>query len=648
MIVDCCYRNGFLELWIKKKNKIRIEKIKYSPFFYMHLPEKWLYSEMLQVLESRYGFDECRFRTVYGWLDGFKIHAEKKVALAIERQTNFSAELYNVDVRQDQRFMAENNIFPGGNSNELRFSPDFNFDLDVMKIEIRGNPYLNRKIESVEVCHERIERLEGDEKKVLSDLFSLIKACDPDVILFPHADIWMRSILDKGRKYGFRVVISRSGRFRKLSGKSYWSYGRAGYRNEAFLPDGRILIDTENSFTYREGGLRGILLASRLTGLVPNLTSRFTPGTLISSYEVYEALRRDIAIPFRKSDSEKLRSFMELKAVDKGGMIFQPEPGVYEDVYQLDFTSLYPSIIVKYNLSPETLNGTHRRGFLAEVLKPLLELRIKTKKIKKSNPEYSGVDSILKWMLITCFGYTGYRNAKFGRIEVHEGITERAREILLKAKEIAEDMHFEVLHGIVDCLWLKGDNIAKLKERIEKETEMLTEVESYDWIVFLPMLDGTGSYNRYYGRFSDGRIKVRGIMARRRDTPEYARRMQVEMLRVMRKARTVEELKSLEGKLKEIYEGYLKNLRYANPEELVIRRRIGKLNYSRRCPEASAIKAYGRLGIELSPGMEVGYVVIDSRKWIVETEWNAESFDFKYYRGILEKAWEEMTSAFHS
>jgi len=51
------------------------------------------------------------------------------------------------------------------------------------------------------------------------------------------------------------------------------------------------------SFTYREGGLKGILLASRLSGLAPNLTARFTPGTLISSYEVYEALRRGVAVP---------------------------------------------------------------------------------------------------------------------------------------------------------------------------------------------------------------------------------------------------------------------------------------------------------------------------------------------------------------
>jgi DNA polymerase, archaea type len=112
------------------------------------------------------------------------------------------------------------------------------------------------------------------------------------------------------------------------------------HKDSALIPEGRILIDTAKSFVYSESGLKGVLMAARLTGLSPNLTSRFTPGTLISSYEVFEALRRGLAVPFRKRDAEGLRNISELKVCDKGGMIFQPEPGVYEQVHQIDFTSL--------------------------------------------------------------------------------------------------------------------------------------------------------------------------------------------------------------------------------------------------------------------------------------------------------------------
>jgi len=182
------------------------------------------------------------------------------------------------------------------------------------------------------------------------------------------------------------------------------SHGGYKERIEALISEGRVLIDTAKSFVYTEGGLKGVLMASRLSGLSPNLTSRFTPGTLISSYEVFEALRLGVAVPFRKRDAESVRDISELKASDRGGMIFQPEPGVYENVHQIDFTSLYPSIIVKYNLSPETIEHPELKGFLSTVLSSLLGLRIETKRRKKTDKDYAGIDSVLKWMLVTCFG----------------------------------------------------------------------------------------------------------------------------------------------------------------------------------------------------------------------------------------------------
>jgi DNA polymerase elongation subunit (family B) len=42
--------------------------------------------------------------------------------------------------------------------------------------------------------------------------------------------------------------------------------------------------------------------------------------------------------------------------------------------------------------------------------------------------------------------------------------------------------------------------------------------------------------NRYYGVFENGRIKVRGIEARRRDTPNFIRATQLEMIKVLSKA----------------------------------------------------------------------------------------------------------------
>ena len=306
---------------------------------------------------------------------------------------------------------------------------------------------------------------------------------------------------------------------------------------------------------YREGGLGGVFMAARLSGLSPNLASRFTPGTLISSYEVCEAVKQGIAVPFRKSDPETARHVASLQAADRGGMMLQPAPGACENVEEIDFTSMYPTIIVQSKLSPETIGHQERPGFLPAALDPLLQMRIRTKRLKKTEPRFAGIDSILKWMLVTCFGYTGYRNAKFGRIEVHEAITGRSRDILLQTKEIAEEMGFAVLHGIVDCLWVQGSPVAALQERVEKETRLSTEVDHFDWIVFLPQNDGSGAYNRYYGRLADGSVKVRGIAARRHDTPEYIRTMQRGMLAEMGTTSTLAGLGEREERVREIYPG---------------------------------------------------------------------------------------------
>ncbi len=47
-------------------------------------------------------------------------------------------------------------------------------------------------------------------------------------------------------------------------------------------------------------------------------------------------------------------------------------------------------------------------------------------------------------------------------------------------------MGFDVLHDIVDRLWVVGEPISKFKEVVEKKTDILKEVDSYDWITFCP------------------------------------------------------------------------------------------------------------------------------------------------------------------
>ena len=86
-------------------------------------------------------------------------------------------------------------------------------------------------------------------------------------------------------------------------------------------------------------------------------------------------------------------------------------------------------------------------------------------------------------------------------------------------------------------------------------------------------------------------------------------------------------------------------IRAPNLREVAIHRRVSRMNYSRRCAEASAVQAYEKLGLPLALGMEIGYVVTDAVKWEVDTERDASEFDAGDYEGLL-KAWSEAAFVF--
>jgi len=83
------------------------------------------------------------------------------VAEKIEVQTRYAAELYNVDVRQDQRYLAEKDLFPCGDRDESRFSPDFEIPLNILGMEVAGDPNFPRDISCVQVLNDRKEKIRG-------------------------------------------------------------------------------------------------------------------------------------------------------------------------------------------------------------------------------------------------------------------------------------------------------------------------------------------------------------------------------------------------------------------------------------------------------------------------------------------------------
>jgi DNA polymerase, archaea type len=157
-IFDSYYKGG-VELWARKRGLYQ-ESIAYPPFFYLYLKDPHAYTEMIEALESRYQAQECSFNTIFGPLDGYKIRGDRSVAEKIEKQTRYAADLYNVDVRRDQQYMAERDMFPCSEMDESRFSPDFEIPLSCLEIEVKGDPGRgrNKEISCIEIHAAERER----------------------------------------------------------------------------------------------------------------------------------------------------------------------------------------------------------------------------------------------------------------------------------------------------------------------------------------------------------------------------------------------------------------------------------------------------------------------------------------------------------
>jgi DNA polymerase-2 len=270
---------------------------------------------------------------------------------------------------------------------------------------------------------------------------------------------------------------------------------------------------------------------------------------------------------WRKGEPERWQTAARLLKVDKGGLVFQPPVGVFAHVAALDYAALYPTIMVRHNVSAETLCcgccdnravpeagyaiGTRRRGLIPQLLAPVLARRAYDKtRLRQPTLDpalaqrYDACQRALKWIGVTCFGYLGYHNARFGCIESHGAVTAFGREKLLRAKEIAEAHGYTLLHALTDAVWVRhpdvsGEALAALCAEITRATGVTMPLEGrYRWVAFLPskVRADLPVATRYFGVFADGTWKARGLAYRRRDVPVFVQRTPLAMLGVLAEA----------------------------------------------------------------------------------------------------------------
>jgi DNA polymerase elongation subunit (family B) len=496
--------------------------------------------------------------------------------------------------------------------------------------------------------------LEGPEEDLLRALVEEVARSDPDVLLTQGGDsfdlprLYRRALACGLSPEEFALGRERVGFRPARPARSFESYGRVLHRSASFPLPGRFHIDRENSFLYDDAEIAGLVDAARLSRLSLATVVRQSPGTCFTAMEMAHALELGAHVPWKKNRPEDFRRGDHLVRADRGGVIFLPPVGVHDHVDEFDFASLYPHIMVRKNLSAETLecrccpkspvrapglgyrSCTRRVGLIPRTLAPLLARRLAYKAALKrpgiSTEEASRLKrrvKMLKWILVTAFGYQGYRNARFGRIECHEAINAYARELIASLLPEAERSGYAVLHGIVDSLWLRPADLARPPDperfaaRMSDRFDLPLGYEGrYRWIVFLPAVThGLGVPNRYYGCYEDGTFKLRGIGGRRHDTTGLVRRFESEVLSLFRSAPDADGVRALLPRALARADLLAARLRAGEwpVEELLVSHRIGQApeEFVTFTDSVAALRQLADAGAPRSAGEVVRYLLLD-------------------------------------
>lgn len=602
---------------------------------------------------------------------------------------------YDADIPLTLRYAARHGVFPlarcrvvAGQDGEVQeiSALDSPWDLDhppapvrILSLEPDSDPaHASPRRLSIR-CDRCDYRLDLEPARpLLVGLRAILRRHDPDLLLTAWGDTWLLPHLAAlSHEWGLPLPLNRDAQreveYRRE--RTYFSYGQVIHQGRQVHLSGRWHIDLYNAVLYHDYGLDGVLELSRVTALPVQTAARVSPGSGISAMQMLAALGQGILVPWHKQQAERPKTALDLLRADHGGLVFQPLTGLHHDVAEIDFISMYPTIMVRFNVSPETVGASHAiaaaslalgspgeegqpPGLVPQTLAPLLEKRLALKARLAGLPHwhpdykvYKARASAHKWLLVTCFGYLGYKNARFGRIEAHEAVTAYGRETLLRAKEAAEDLGYTVLHLYVDGMWVRRPGASRpadfrlLLDEIVSRTGLPIALDGiYRWIAFLPSRQdrATPVANRYFGAFQDGSLKLRGIEVRRRDAPAFIGAMQMQILEELARSQGAPSLAPLldllRRKLADLRAGRLPL------QDLLVSQKLSRAldEYRQPSPVARAVAQLEAAGKPTSPGQHIRFLYTRGEAgvhaWDLAQPVNPASLDVAHYSELLLRA----------
>ncbi len=331
----------------------------------------------------------------------------------------------------------------------------------------------------------------------------------------------------------------------------------------------------------------------------------------------------------------------------EGAFVFEPVPGLYENLVMFDFTSMYASVIVSYNLSKATfIEGeefSKKQGFFPIMLNEIIEKRKIHKKEFAENP--SGIlkarSNAYKLLANASYGYQGFFGARYYCREAAAATARLAKENILSAIDKIEKAGYKIIYSDTDSIaFLQEDKnkneVLKFLKKINKELPGIMELDLEDFYargLFVAKRGATAGAKKKYALVDEkGKVKIRGFETVRRDWCRLTRDLQNRILgKILKDGNEKEALKIVKDVVKKLKE------RKVELEDLMIRTQLRRpLNeYLSEGPHVVAAKKMEAKGIPVSTGMLIEYFVGEgSGKKIGDRVYLADEktkYDIDYY-----------------
>ncbi len=327
-----------------------------------------------------------------------------------------------------------------------------------------------------------------------------------------------------------------------------------------------------------------LILLMRISRMGLEEVSRSQVSAWIRSTLYWEHRKRGLLIPspddIASMGSQAPRSVAIIKDKKyRGAIVLQPPQGVFFNVVVLDFASLYPSVIRNWNLSYETVNNpycqkyveapevghricTDRKGISSQLVGLLRDFRVKVykRKVKDrglSEAErvwYDTVQAAMKVYINASYGVFGNEGFALYSLPVAESVTAIGRAVLLDTLRKAAELNLHILYGDTDSLFIwdpPKESLDEIVKYVQTANGLDLEVDKTFRLVLF-----SGLKKNYVG-FEDGNFVIKGMLAKKSNTPEFIKAETSEVMKILASMRGPEDLEktldALREKVQEIY-----------------------------------------------------------------------------------------------